>query len=85
MNELKDALVKAPDTAYFDPASPVGLAATHQETGINPIITYASLSLTETEQRYSQTEREALAIVWACEHLHLYIYGKPVTVYTNHF
>ena len=89
MNELKDALVKAPDTAYFDPASPVGLAAilsqTHQETGINPIITYASRSLTETEQRCSQTEREAPAIVWACEHLHLYIYGKPATVYTDHF
>ena len=97
VNELKDALVKAPVTAYFDPArdteisvdaSPVGLAAilsqTDQATGINHIITYASRSLTETEQRYSQTEREALAIVWACEHLHLYIYGKPATVYTDH-
>ena len=40
--------------------------------------------MTETEQRYSQTEREALGIVWACEHLHLYIYGKPLTVYTDH-
>ena len=34
--------------------------------------------------RYSQTEREAFAIVWACEHLHLYIYGKPTTVDTDH-
>ena len=23
-------------------------------------------------------------MVWACEHLHLYVYGKPVTVYTDH-
>ena len=46
--------------------------------------TYASRSLTATEQRYSQTEREAVAVVWACEHLHLYVYGKPVTVYTDH-
>ena len=97
VNELKDALAKAPVTAYFDPARdteisvdarPVGLAAilsqTDQATGINHIITYASRSLTETEQRYSQTERKALAIVWACEHLHLYIYGKPATVYTDH-
>ena len=69
-------------------ASPVGLAAIlsqkDQETGTSHIITYASRSLTETEQRYSQTEREALGIVWACEHLHLYIYGKPLTVYTDH-
>ena len=97
VNELKDALVKAPVTAYFDPvkdtelsvdASPVGLAAIlsqkGQETGTSHIVTYASRSLTETEQRYSQTEREALGIVWACEHLHLYIYGKPITVYTDH-
>ncbi len=97
VNELKDALVKAPVTAYFDPvkdtelavdASPVGLAAIlsqkDQETETTHVITYASRSLTETEQRYSQTEREALAIVWACEHLHLYIYGKPLTVYTDH-
>ena len=97
VNELKDAQVKAPVTAYFDPvkdtelsvdASPVGLAAIlsqkGQETGTSHIVTYASRSLTETEQRYSQTEREALGIVWACEHLHLYIYGKPLTVYTDH-
>ena len=68
--------------------SPAGLAAIlsqkDQETETTLIITYASRSLTETEQRYSQTEREALAIVWACEHLHLYIYGKPLTVYTDH-
>ena len=48
------------------------------------VITYASRSLTATEQRYSQTEREGLAVVWACEHLHLYVYGKPVTIYTDH-
>ena len=89
--------MKAPVTAYFDPvkdtelsvdASPVGLAAIlsqkDQETGTSHIITYASRSLTETEQRYGQTEREALGIIWACEHLHLYIYGKPLTVYTDH-
>ena len=48
------------------------------------VITYSSRSLTATEQRYSQTKREALAVVWACEHLHLYVYGKPITVCTDH-
>ena len=28
--------------------------------------------------------RQSSAVVWACEHLHLYIYGKPVTIYTDH-
>jgi len=97
VSQLKDALVTAPVTAYFDPekdteisvdASPVGLAAiltqVDPKTDEKHVIAYASRSNTATEQRYSQTEREGLAVVWACEHLHLYVYGKPVTIYTDH-
>ena len=35
------------------------------------------ISLMEAQQRYSQRERKAHAVVWACEHLHLYISGIP--------
>ncbi len=41
---------------------------------------YVSRSLSD---RYSQTEKEALAIVWAVERLHLYLYGKRFTLYTD--
>ena len=95
--QLKHVLANVSVTAYFDPkkttevsvdASPVGLGAILAQvdtlTGAKHIIAYASRSLTTTEQRYSQTEREALAVVWACEHFHLYIYGQPVNVYTDH-
>ena len=34
--------------------------------------------------RYSQTEREALAVVWACEHFDIYVRGSSFTVVTNH-
>ena len=97
LQQLKTALVQAPVTAYFDPsrntevsvdASPVGLGAilaqTDPITGDKHVVAYASRSLTPVEQRYSQTEREALAVVWGCEYFHLYIYGKPVTVITDH-
>jgi len=94
--ELKKALTRTPVLRYFDPAlqtqlhvdaSPVGLCAILTQTdenGIEQTVQYASRALTPVEQRYSQTEREALAVVWACEHLHLYVMGSPVTIYTDH-
>ena len=47
-------------------------------------ICYASRSLTECEQRYSQTEKEALALVRACERYHAYIYGMRFDLVTDH-
>ena len=47
-------------------------------------VEYASRSLTDVEQRYSQTEKEALAIVWSVEHFHLFIYGHDFTLVTDH-
>ena len=62
---------------YFDPklntevicdASPYGLSAILiqycDDENKKRIVAYASRSLTETEQRYSQIEREALATIW---------------------
>lgn len=48
------------------------------------IVAYASHSLTDTEEAYSQPEKESLAVVWACEHFHLFIYGKHFTLITDH-
>ena len=94
---LKKALASTPVLQYFNPAlqtelhvdaSPVGLCGIlmQVEDGDGPrrTVQYASRALTPVEQRYSQTEREALAVVWACEHLHIYIMGHPVTIYTDH-
>ena len=67
---------------YFDPnketqiiedASPVGLGAIMLQEG--KVICYASKSLSGVETRYSQTERKNLAIVWAIEHWHIYLFG----------
>lgn len=40
--------------------------------------------MSETEQRYSQIKKEALAIVWACEKFADYILGKSVRLDTDH-
>ena len=51
---------------------------------VTSVVALASRALTAVEQRYSQTEREALAITWAVSHFHLYLYGGPFTVITDH-
>ena len=36
------------------------------------------------KRRYSQTECGALAIVWGCERFHLYLYGAPFVIHSDH-
>ena len=40
--------------------------------------------MTETEQRYAQIEKEALAIVWACDKFSCYVLGKRFEIKTDH-
>ena len=48
-------------------------------------VTYASKSLTTTQQHYAQIEKEMLAIVFGCRKFHDYIYGLPtVDVESDH-
>ena len=41
-------------------------------------------ALTETQSRYSNVELEVLGIVTGVEHFHQYLFGKQVTLYTDH-
>ena len=56
-------------TRIIADAGPQGLGAmlTQLQDGEWQTISYASRNLTEMERRYSQTEKEALALVWVCE------------------
>lgn len=47
-------------------------------------IAYASKALTETEQNYSNIEREALGILHALEKFHHYTYGRYTRIITDH-
>ena len=48
-------------------------------------VAYASRSLTEAEGCYTHIEKECLAVIWACEHFHNYVYGGPqFIVETDH-
>ena len=77
-DRIKQEIQKDCTMSYYDPkqrtiltvdASPVGLGAilSNVDTDGNiRNVSFASRSLTPVEQRYSQTEREALAVVWGC-------------------
>ena len=41
-------------------------------------VTYASCTMTSTECRYAQVEKEALALTWACEKFANYVLGKSL-------
>jgi hypothetical protein len=47
-------------------------------------VAFASKSLTETEQRYSNIERELLSVVYSLERFHCYTYAQKVHVLTDH-
>ncbi len=86
-DQAKQALIN--NIAYFKlnwktqvtvDASPVGLGAVLSQ--YNPedprerhIVMYISRSLSLCERKYSQIEKEALSVVWACEWLELYLLG----------
>ena len=81
--------------AHFDPSAPTQLHVHACPVGLGAIFTqthgdetrpvaYSSRTLKPVERRYSQTEREALAVVWGCERFHLYVYGTTFDIYTDH-
>ena len=47
-------------------------------------VSYASRTLNVHERRYSTTEREGLAVVWAVDHFQSYVMGTPFVILTNH-
>lgn len=90
-----EALKSIRTLGFFDPshetnlyvdASPVGLGAILSQSdlaGIKRIIACASKSLTETEKRYPQTQKEALSVVWAAERFRFYLLGIKFTIWTD--
>lgn len=94
-NELKSCLSNIKTLGYYDPAdktqviadaSPVGLGAVLIQTDSSGsrIVAYGNKSLSDCEKRYCQTEKEALALVWAVEHFNIYLYGKEFELVSDH-
>ena len=70
------------DTKIIVDASHVGVAGILVQD--DKPIAYGSRALRDAETRYSQSEREAPAITWACEHFDIYERSVSFTVVTDH-
>ena len=91
VDNIKHAITSAGSLQYFDSTKPVTIQvdASPRRLGATLIqdkgpIEYRSKLLTETETRYSNIEREMLAVVHGLEKLHYYAYGRHITVETDH-
>ena len=47
-------------------------------------INFASRALSASEKNYAQIEKEMLAILYGLDKFHHYVYGREVTIYTDH-
>ncbi|XP_037521850.1 uncharacterized protein K02A2.6-like [Rhipicephalus sanguineus] len=94
-DKLKQALSRTPILTHYDAQQPHTVSVDASSYGLGAVllqqsqqrllpVAYASRSLTETEQRYAQIEKEALAITWACEHFRKYLLGSTFHVETDH-
>lgn len=94
-NHLKQKLMSAPILCYPDFKKPFIIATDASDTGIGAVllqkekrkympIAFASRALNPTEQRYSVTQREALAVVWGLRKFRDTCLGYPVTILTDH-
>ena len=74
------------DTWLSTDASSFGLgAALFQRDGdVWRPIAFASRAMSETEQRYAQIEKEALAICWASEKFYYYLAGRKFSIEIDH-
>ncbi|CAB3993039.1 Hypothetical predicted protein [Paramuricea clavata] len=91
-NELKHLIATTPVIAYYKPSESLEIQCDSSQTGLGVAlmqnghpIAYASRTLSETETRYAQIEKEMLAIVYAVEKFNDYTFGRklPSTVIIN--
>lgn len=89
--KVKKAIADASNLQYFDPSQPVTLSVDCSQKGVGATllqpkgpIAYASQVLTSAQQNYCQIEKEMYAIVFGCLKFHHFIYGRPITVESDH-
>ena len=89
--EIKEIISNDRILRYYDVTKPVVLQTDASSKHLGEVllqdgfpVAYASRTMTTTQERYAQIKKELLAVVFACERFHQYIYGKTVEVHSDH-
>lgn len=93
--QIRAHLVSAPTLSCPDFSVPFVLQTDASSVGIGAVliqnisdeehvIAFASRALSEPEKKYSVTEQECLAVVWAIQKFRPYLEGYRFTVVTDH-
>ncbi|KAJ0179821.1 hypothetical protein K1T71_004412 [Dendrolimus kikuchii] len=90
-NKIKSLITNTPVLAYYDPDKNITLSVDASKDAMGAVllhekqpIAYASASLTKCQQNYAQIEKEMLSILFGCMKFHQYVYGRKITVETDH-
>ena len=91
LEKLKKTIITATINIHYDPHKPLTIEVDASMKGLGAVllqddlpVRFFSKALTETESNYANIEREMLAIVFACEKAHNYVFGRDVTIHTDH-
>ena len=95
-DKLKAMLSEDTVLAHFDPKLEIGISCDASNVGIGAVLFHRyqdgserpianiSKTLTDTQRRYSQIQKEALAIVFALRKFHQFLYGRKFILVTDH-
>ena len=94
---IKEELVKPSVLALYNPVALTKISADASSFGLSALIcqkdvttdtwkpiAHASRSMSDTEKRYVQIEKEALATKWACNKFSEYVLGRKFLIETGH-
>lgn len=91
LQTIKNEINKNTTLKNFDPNKEIIIHTDASQNGIGCClmqegrpVAYGSRGLSDTEKRYAIIEKEMLAIWYAVEKFHNFVYGRPIKIITDH-
>ena len=89
--QIKRLISHAPTLKLFDPELEITLSVDSSSHSLGAVmmqehgpVEYAARSLSETQKRYAQIEKELLAVLFACQRFHSFVYGRKTIIESDH-